>query len=71
MENQLYLTTDKMPDGRPGLLAVISKGSPQLGDLNVEVLDLEIVASQEEADSWFKQMIVERPWEREIEGDNI
>lgn len=60
-EHQHYLTTGRDSQGR--LIAICSLGSPQRGDRNVTVLDVEIVRDQAEARAWFERVLVERPWE--------
>lgn len=60
-EHQYYLTTG--PDGQGRLLAVCSRGSPQKGDRDVIVLDVEIVRDEAEARAWFERVLIERPWE--------
>jgi hypothetical protein len=64
-ENKMYLTVDreKRKPQNDGYVAVISMGSPQLGDENVVILDVEIVKNMKEAKAWYKRMIVEKPWE--------
>jgi hypothetical protein len=64
-ENRIYLTVadNKREPKKGSYIAVISRGQPQEGDENVDVLDVEFVGSMEEATDWFKQMLVERPWE--------
>ena len=59
-ESQIYLSVG--PDSmRPGkLIAVLSYGSPQIGDTNITVLSVEIVDSQEEAVAWQEKMMIER-----------
>lgn len=59
-EDKIYLTTGPDPKGR-GLLAIMSLGSPQLGD-KTTVLTLEIVEDQDAAHEWFARMKVQRPW---------
>ena len=61
-EREIYLTTDRNPKGS-GLLAIISQGQPQLGDMNCTVLTLEVVQNRKAAKKWFRRMMVERPWE--------
>jgi len=61
VKDKLYLTTGKNPKG-DGLLAVISYGQPQRGDKEVTALTLEIVDNQAEAEIWFRQMKIEKPW---------
>jgi hypothetical protein len=59
----LYLTTGPDKEGR-GLLALISDGSPQWGDEEITVLDVEIFQSIEEAREWFAEMQILQPWNR-------
>lgn len=61
-ENRYYLTIGPNPNGR-GLMAIATLGSPQRGDKNVQVLDVELVQSKEEANEWFQRVMKERPWE--------
>ena len=61
-EDRIYLTVAPDPKGR-GLLAIISQGQPQEGDVNVVVLTLEVVKDEEAANAWYQKMVVERPWE--------
>lgn len=56
----LYLTYDKLPDGRN--LAVISDGSPQRGHPDVNVLTMEIVKDATEALAWFEQEKILQSW---------
>lgn len=63
----LVLTTGPCPrkskSWREGaLLAICSDGSPQLGHKDVQVLDLEVVDSQEEARKWFELVKITQPW---------
>lgn len=62
-ESKIYLTTAPNPKG-PGLLAVISRGQPQLGDLDVTVLDMEVCGTEDEARNWYQRMLIEKPWEQ-------
>lgn len=57
-----YLTTKENPKG-PGLLSIISLGSPQLGDANIDILAFEVCDNQAEAEAWYARMKIERPWE--------
>ena len=50
-------------DKKGGLLAIISDGSPQLGDEEVTILSVKVVKNKKAAREWFKRMTVERPWE--------
>lgn len=61
-EDIIYLTVGDDPKGR-GLLAIMSRGSPQRGDKNVTVLTLEVVKNMKEAKAWFRRMKIEQPWE--------
>ena len=61
-ESELYLTVDNDPKG-DGLIAIISKGHPRLGDEEVVICDVNRVYSKAEADEWFKQQCITRPWE--------
>lgn len=64
-EHQIYLTVDrqKRQPQNDGYVAVISQGSPQFGDGETIVLDVEVVKNMKEARRWYKRMLVERPWE--------
>ncbi len=64
-EDTMYLTVarQKRQPENDGYIAVISYGSPQRGDSNVRILDVELVQSRKEAKAWYKRMQVERPWE--------
>jgi hypothetical protein len=66
METKLYLTVspDKRQPQNDGYVAIISEGSPQKGDKDIKVLSIKIVSEQDEAKTWFKRMIIERPWEK-------
>lgn len=59
-ESAYYLTTGRDSYGR--LLAVISLGSPQVGDATTTVCSVEIVKSQAEAKKWYRRMMKEKPW---------
>ena len=63
-ENKLYLTVDKQKrqPQNDGYVAVISEGSPQMGDKNITVLTVEVVKNMKEAKAWFKRMQIEQPW---------
>jgi len=61
-EDKIYLTVGKNPKGG-GLLAIISQGQPQEGAATCTVLDLEIVPNMKAAKRWYKQAMIERPWE--------
>jgi hypothetical protein len=62
-EYKHYLTTAPHPRKPDELLAIISHGSPQLGDKEVLVCTLTSVKTQEEAEKWFKEQLVTKPWE--------
>lgn len=49
-------------DQKGRLLAIITKGHPDLGG-NTEVCDVEVVKDRTEAASWFGLALIERPWE--------
>jgi hypothetical protein len=61
-EDRHYLTVGPDPKGR-GLMAIISLGSPQHGDKNVTVCDVELVKNMQEAKKWFRKAMIEKPWE--------
>lgn len=58
----LCLTYDWSED-HDAYLAVISDGSPQRGDENVEVLDVELCSSVAGAKEWFERAKIMKPWE--------
>lgn len=62
-EDRHYMSVGPDSKGR-GLLAVISRGSPQKGDTDVLVCDVKVVVDMEEARAWYHQMMIERPWEQ-------
>jgi hypothetical protein len=66
-EDQYYLTWSVHPRERGLFIAVISLGSPQLGDKNVKVLDVETVRSPAEARSWMKRQMKTKPWENGLD----
>lgn len=57
-----FLTVDKAPDGKGGLLAILTDGTPQKGHDPVTVLSLERVKSIREARRWFDKVMIEKPW---------
>lgn len=59
-----YLTTAPNPNG-PGVMAVISLGSPQYGDTNVVVCSVTVRKSIRAANNWFKKQMKTRPWDKE------
>jgi hypothetical protein len=65
-EDRIYLTVDrkKRQPQNDGYIAVISQGSPQVGDGNVVVLTVEVVKNRKEAKAWYRQQLIERPWEQ-------
>lgn len=58
-----YLTTDKNPNG-PGLLCVISLGSPQKGDREIAVCDVEICKNMKAAKQWYRRQMKDKPWQK-------
>lgn len=62
VEHRVYLTYGPNPKGK-GLLAVISQGQPQFGDIQTIILNVEIVPNRKAAKVWYRKMLVERPWE--------
>jgi hypothetical protein len=58
-----YLTCGPNPKGR-GILAIISKGSPQRGDQDVVICDLEICKNMKAAKKWYARQMKTRPWEK-------
>lgn len=65
--NQIYLTTGPCPRQPDKLLAVVSKGSPQRGDKDVEILTLETFAKGTEyakIKAWYDRVVVEQPWQK-------
>jgi hypothetical protein len=61
-EDTMYLTI-KDDKEKGGMIAVISMGHPQLGDKNVNVLDVNRVPDKKAAEEWYERMKLERPWE--------
>lgn len=61
-EDTIYLTVGDNPKGI-GLLAIISRGQPQLGDDHCTLLTLEVVKNMKAAKAWYRRMKIERPWE--------
>jgi hypothetical protein len=64
-EDRFYLSFQKQTEGehKGKYLAVISLGSPQRGDRNITVCDVEIVPTPKAAKKWFSAKMNERPWE--------
>ena len=60
-EHKVYFTHGQLEDGR--YLGVISRGSPQRGDKNVEVLDVEALGTEREIIEWGLRTMEESPWE--------
>lgn len=58
----LTVGTERRQPENDGYIAIISMGSPQLGDEDIEVLDVAIVPSMKAAKRWYKQMKLEQPW---------
>lgn len=57
------MASDKLYLSYKDKIAVISYGSPQLGDKDITVLSVEKVNNMKEAKKWFKKMKIEQPWE--------
>jgi hypothetical protein len=64
-ESRMYLTVarEKRQPQNDGYVATITMGSPQMGDAETIVLDVEIVKNMKAAKQWYRRMLVERPWE--------
>lgn len=58
-----YLTCGSDPHGR-GILAIISLGSPQRGDDEITVCDMEVCKSMKAAKKWYRRQMKTRPWEK-------
>lgn len=56
-----FLTVGRAEDGH--LIAVLSDGSPQMGHSPVTVLSVETVKSRKAARKWYRQALIDRPWE--------
>lgn len=61
-EDTMYLTVDRDRE-KGGMIAVITRGQPQLGDESVVILSVERFKNMKEAKTWYRRMRVERPWE--------
>jgi hypothetical protein len=61
-EDRYYLTTE-WDSERKAYIAVISLGSPQEGDKNIVVCDVDTFTSLKVAQAWFKRQMKRRPWE--------
>lgn len=59
----LTVAREKREPQRDGYVAIISRGSPQLGDNEVVVLAVDIVQNMKAAKAWFRRMKEEQPWE--------
>lgn len=57
-----YLTCGDDPKGR-GILAIISRGSPQRGDKEVTVCDIEVCKNMKAAKKWYRRQMKTRSWE--------
>jgi hypothetical protein len=66
-EKKYYLTT-RWSKGHKAYLATISLGSPQKGDTDVVVCDVELFNTPEEAYAWFERMMISKPWENGSEN---
>lgn len=62
-QDTMYLTVDRDRE-KGGLIAVISRGSPQFGDTEVVILSVERVKNMKAAKAWYRRMKQERPWVR-------
>ena len=65
-QNRFYLTVarKKRQPQNDGYIALISQGSPQRGDSETIVLSVDIVKNRKEAEVWFEQQLLTRPWEK-------
>ncbi len=63
-DDRIYLTVDneKRPEG-DGYIAIISHGSPQLGDSIVTVLDVTVAKNMKSARAWYRRQMQTKPWE--------
>ena len=61
-EDTYYLTVSPDPEGG-GVLALISRGHPKFKDEHVEVLDVALVKDQADAERWYQQEMLTKPWE--------
>ena len=59
--DRMYLTVDRDRENG-GLIAVISLGSPQVGDKEITILTVERVKNMKGAKAWYRRMKVEQPW---------
>jgi len=58
---RFYLTCDKH---QKGVLAVISLGSPQHGDTDIDILDVTICKNIKAAKKWYQRQMKTRPWNK-------
>lgn len=58
-----YLTCGDNPNGL-GILAIISRGSPQFGDAEVALCDLEVCKNMKAAKKWYRRQMKTKPWEQ-------
>ena len=61
-EHKLYFSFNWDERLDRGYIGVISMGSFQLGDKNVEVLSVELLPTEEEIKAWASRMLEEQPW---------
>lgn len=64
-EDRIYLTTAPAPRQPEKVLAIITIGSPQKGDKDIQVLTLETFPKEvpyADIQTWFERMMVEQPW---------
>lgn len=59
---KIYLTTDE-DEEKGGYVAVISLGSPQMGDKEVVVLSVSRQETEEDAREWYREQMELKPWE--------
>jgi hypothetical protein len=67
MNKRKYYLSTMMQDTTGDILAVISLGSPQKGDKEVVVCDVERCKTKAEAEAWFRQQMMLKPWEDELD----
>ena len=62
--DRYYLTVDrqKRHEG-DGYVAVISIGSPQVGDEKVTILTATVVPNMKTAKRWYREQLASKPWE--------
>lgn len=64
-EGRIYLTTGPLPSRPDEVLAIVTIGTPQKGDKDVQVLTLETFPKgtpHADIQSWFERMMAEQPW---------